>query len=166
MFFELEPVFNNVGFSIKVDYEIDFSNAELSGVLPFRKPVRVSGVIRNNAGVVSTDITAAFDMEIPCDRCAVEIKRHLEIPVEHVLVTELNDNTNDELILLDSLRFNLDELVSDDIFLSLPTKFLCREDCKGICPHCGQNLNISPCSCKKPVDPRLEALTQLLDKEG
>jgi uncharacterized protein len=86
-----------------------------------------------------------------------------DLPVEHVLVRELADENNDELILLESFRMDLDELVSDDIFLSLPTKFLCRDDCQGVCPTCGQNLNDGPCSCKKTVDPRLADLLQLLD---
>ena len=85
------------------------------------------------------------------------------LPVEHVLVRELADESNDELILLDSFRMDLDALVSDDVFLSLPTKFLCREDCRGVCPTCGQNLNDGPCSCKKAVDPRLAGLLQLLE---
>jgi uncharacterized protein len=44
---------------------------------------------------------------------------------------------------------------------------LCREDCKGICPQCGKNLNLGPCDCKvENVDPRLEILKQLLDTDS
>ena len=85
------------------------------------------------------------------------------MPVEHVLVRELNDENNDELICISSAQMDLDKLVSDDVFLSLPSKFLCAEDCKGICPTCGMNLNAGPCDCKKSVDPRLADLLQLLE---
>ncbi len=163
MLIELEPVFNNIGFSFAVDYALDLSDALLNGLRAFTAPVRVVGQIKNTAGIVSVKVVASFDLSLECDRCAEPFTRHMDIPVEHVLVTELNDDTNDELILLESLRFNLDQLVSDDIFLALPSKFLCKEDCKGVCPRCGQNLNTSPCSCQKPFDPRLEALKQLLD---
>jgi len=166
MILELEPVFNNIGFSLVIDYELDLSYAELNSAYPFKSPVLVSGRVVNSAGVVSVEAVASFDLSLECDRCAAAITKHLDVPVRHVLVTELNDDTNDELILLESLRFNLDKLVSDDIFLSLPSKFLCSNDCKGVCPQCGQNLNVSQCSCKKPVDPRLEALKQLLDNDG
>lgn len=163
MILELEPVFNNIGFSLVIDYELDLSYAELNAAYPFKSPVKVSGRVVNSAGVVSVEAAASFDLSLECDRCAAAITKHLDVPVRHVLVTELNDDTNDELILLESLRFDLDKLVTDDIFLSLPFKFLCSNDCKGVCPQCGQNLNVSQCSCKKPVDPRLEALKQLLD---
>ena len=58
----------------------------------------------------------------------------------------------------------LKELVLSDLLLNLPMKHLCREDCKGLCPGCGVNLNREPCRCKKQVDPRWAALEQLLDK--
>lgn len=45
----------------------------------------------------------------------------------------------------------------------MPTKMLCKPDCKGLCCKCGKNLNDGPCDCQKDVDPRLEALLQLLD---
>ena len=163
MIIELEPVFNNIGLSIEIDYELDLSGAEFSAAHPFTSPVKVRGAVKNSAGVVSVAAIASFDLSLLCDRCVEPIIWHREVPVEHVLVTALNDETNDELILLDSLRFDLDKLVIDDIFLTLPSKFLCRDDCRGVCPQCGQNLNVSQCSCKKPVDPRLEALKQLLD---
>ena len=163
MIFELEQVFNNVGFSLPVDYSIDLSDVELNCIKPFTSPVSVRGKICNDAGVVSVKVTVSFTLNLVCDRCAADYVRKFSTPVEHVLVTELNNEDNDELILLDSLSFELDTLVTDDIFLELPSKFLCRDDCSGICSMCGQNLNDSQCSCKKPVDPRLEALKQLLD---
>ena len=51
----------------------------------------------------------------------------------------------------------------DRVLVNWPMKVLCKEDCKGVCQFCGANLNEGQCSCKKPVDPRLEALKQLLD---
>ena len=98
-----------------------------------------------------------------CDRCASSIDRVFTVPVSHTLVTSLNDEENDELILVEDMHFELDPLVREDIFLTLPSKILCKEDCKGVCQFCGANLNEGQCSCKKPVDPRLEALKQLLD---
>jgi uncharacterized protein len=57
----------------------------------------------------------------------------------------------------------LDEIVTEDVFLNLPAKFLCSDDCKGMCFKCGKDLNSGSCSCEKDIDPRLEALKQLLD---
>lgn len=163
MIFDLEPIFNNIGSSLSVDYTLDFSDIELNLTKPFVKPISVKGAFKNSAGVVSVCATASFTLSLFCDRCAAAFSREYSIPVEHTLVTQLNDESNDELICIDSFRFELDELVSDDIFLTLPSKFLCRSDCMGLCAECGQNLNEGPCSCKKSVDPRLAGLLQLLD---
>ena len=49
--------------------------------------------------------------------------------------------------------------IEESIYTLIPTKILCREDCKGLCPNCGADLNEGECSCKNEnIDPRLEAL--------
>ena len=61
-------------------------------------------------------------------------------------------------------RLDLDQLLTEDILLDMPSKFLCRPDCKGICPVCGKNRNLEDCSCQqREVDPRLAALQSLLE---
>ena len=58
----------------------------------------------------------------------------------------------------------LEDVVREQVLLSLPGRTLCREDCKGLCPHCGQNLNIASCNCAKTAethDPRWGALQGL-----
>jgi len=49
--------------------------------------------------------------------------------------------------------------------LAAPLKAICREDCRGLCPHCGRNLNLEQCTCAEPIeDPRWEALKGLREK--
>ncbi len=60
---------------------------------------------------------------------------------------------------------DLYSVLRDQLFLALPLKPLCREECKGLCPTCGADLNKGPCSCKaKKGDTRLAALKKLKDK--
>lgn len=163
MILDLEPIFNNEGMVKEFSYELDLSEQELSGVKPFSTPVRVSGSVGNHTGVVELSAKADFVLDMDCDRCAKPIKLALTADIFHTLVTSLNDEANDELLLVNELRFDLDPLVTEDIFLELPSKFLCSEDCKGVCPKCGKDLNTGSCSCEKEIDPRLAALKQLLD---
>lgn len=163
MILDLEPIFNNEGMVKEFSYELDLSEQELSGVKPFSTPVRVSGSVGNHTGVVELSAKAEFVLDMNCDRCAKPIKLALTADVFHTLVTSLNDEANDELLLINELRFDLDPLVTEDIFLELPSKFLCSDDCKGVCPKCGKDLNTGSCSCEKEIDPRLAALKQLLD---
>jgi uncharacterized protein len=63
--------------------------------------------------------------------------------------------------------FQMDNLLREIIILALPLKPLCSEDCKGLCPICGTDLNKSRCSCvKKEIDPRWEKLKGLLDNKS
>ena len=88
----------------------------------------------------------------------------MTIPMQHVLVTSLNREENDELILVEDMRLDLSELAESDIILALPSKFLCRNDCRGLCPRCGKDLNDGDCGCDtRETDPRLESLRQLLE---
>jgi len=56
----------------------------------------------------------------------------------------------------------LEDVLREQVLLALPLKVTCREDCKGLCPHCGKNLNEEQCSCSIPAqDPRWEALKEV-----
>ena len=59
----------------------------------------------------------------------------------------------------------VDEVLSTCFILSMDTKCLCRPDCAGLCDRCGANLNLGPCRCQKPRDPRMAVLEQLLDNK-
>lgn len=163
MILDLEPIFNNEGMVKEFDFELDLSEQELSGENPFTSPVKVKGSAGNYTGIVELRAKAEFELETSCDRCAKPIKLSLATDIFHTLVTHLNDETNDELLLVNELRFDLDPLITEDIFLDFPAKLLCDEDCKGVCPRCGKDLNTGSCSCEKEIDPRLAALKQLLD---
>lgn len=164
MILDLEPIFNNEGLSSDFDYTMDLSDEVFNETKPFVTPVKVKGSVKNRTGIVELKAEASFTLSLSCDRCAKKLDYPCSYQFNHTLVTNVNDEDNDELLLVNELRFDLDKLVIEDIYLSLPSKFLCSEDCKGLCPTCGKDLNEGTCSCKKEIDPRLAALAQLLDK--
>jgi uncharacterized protein len=163
MIIELESIFNTEGMKYPFDYEISLAGIESFGYSPIKAPVKVKGYIENKAGIVSLKADAELVYEAPCDRCAKEVETKYNFPVEHTLVAVLESGENDAFLEVPNMRLNLDELVEEDVNLALPTKYLCDEECKGLCPICGKNLNEAQCDCKAPVDPRMEALLQLLD---
>jgi uncharacterized protein len=81
----------------------------------------------------------------------------------HVIAEE--DSEDPEAFTLDGDWLDVDDVLETAFILDMETKFLCREDCKGVCPECGRNLNEGPCVCRKKSDPRLAVLEQLLDKD-
>ena len=106
----------------------------------------------------------AYTLTMPCDRCFETVSRTFTPCFSHTLVQELSSQEEDgDWILVPDGKLDLDGLLQEDILLDLPVKFLCREDCKGLCPTCGQNLNEGSCGCtQREVDPRLAVLQKLL----
>jgi DUF177 domain-containing protein len=59
----------------------------------------------------------------------------------------------------------LEDALREQVLLAVPLKVICREDCKGLCPQCGKNLNLEQCSCAEPIeDPRWSALKEIREK--
>ena len=59
----------------------------------------------------------------------------------------------------------LEDVLREQVLLALPLKAICRDDCRGLCPHCGRNLNHEQCTCAEPIeDPRWSALKDLREK--
>lgn len=165
MVLELRDLFYGVEERRPFKVELDLSQVEWNGIKPFLTPVQVQGVFRNEAGVVSVEMHVQFHFFAPCDRCAADVDREYDLHFRHLLASELNDEDHDDFLLVEDMRMDLEAFVLEDIFLALPTRFLCRDDCRGLCPQCGKNLNDGSCGCAKPIDPRLEVLRQLLDKQ-
>lgn len=158
----LEQVFNIEGKEEIFDYSFtpDYS---LSDDFTLSSPVKFNGLVKNTAGIVTLTGQAVFTANVICSRCAEEFAKDFDVSVEHTLVSELQNEDSDEFYLIEDKVLDLDMLVCEDIILSLPFVFLCKEDCKGICSQCGKNLNEGECGCKKAVDPRIAALLELLD---
>ncbi len=164
MILDVRKVFLDKSESLPFDYQMDLSSTDLNGVKPFVSPVSIKGIVRHFEGAAQLEAEVGFDFSIPCDRCAEQIDKHYSYHFEHQLVPSLNNEENDSYIEVQDYQLDLDELIRADILLELPTKFLCRSDCKGICPQCGKNLNDGSCGCiKHQVDPRLEVLKKLID---
>jgi uncharacterized protein len=113
----------------------------------------------------------AGNFQVPCARCIEPVGIPLSAEFDLIFrpmgadagapersisasETEIGYYQKDSLLLEDVLR--------EQVLLSLPVRTLCKPDCKGLCPHCGANRNLQPCSCEQgPNDPRWEALTGL-----
>ena len=146
---------------IERQYELDLSGVELGGAKPFCAPVKVRARLRGFAGSVELNAVVEYTMSMPCDRCAELVTREYTREFS-LLVRESREDTG-EFITVPDERLDLDALVLEDLIMDMPGQYLCREDCKGLCPSCGKNLNEGPCECGEPqVDPRLEVLRQLL----
>ena len=162
---DLKEIIHVPGASRDFSCTLDLSQTELFGERPFQAPVEVSGTVRNMAGALVLSGGAHSTVESRCDRCLKPITLQVDIPVETLLAEELEDEENDEIVLLENGQVDLDALFTTACILGWDGKHLCREDCAGLCPRCGKDLNDGPCGCGKELDPRFAVLAKLLDKE-
>ncbi len=164
MLFELKSVFQNEGEEKQTEYKLDMADVDIDGVFPFKSPVDVVATAKNRAGLVTLYLELSFDYNRSCDRCGEEFTKRMNMSFIHKLAQTLIDDGNDDYIETPDFTLELDEVAVSDILLSLPSKNLCRDDCKGLCQICGQNLNNGECSCdRRQIDPRLEILKQFMD---
>jgi len=131
------------------------------------KPVRVSGQVASAGdgryywrGEVSTSIHGQ------CRRCLAPVDVAVKAPVG-VLFTddELADDPSARVLDARATVLDLSEAVREEVILAVPEYVLCRDDCRGLCPGCGQDLNVGSCGCRPSTDQRwgpLESLRHLL----
>lgn len=164
----LKDIINVPGAVRPFVFQLDLSDLEFNGSYPIDQPVSVAGQVRNTAGALVLEAQAKTTLHLTCDRCTKPFAREKAVSIETLLATELCDEANDdEIVPLDGDEVDLGEVATTAFVLAMETKNLCSEDCKGICPGCGVDLNVGTCRCKPEVDPRLAALAQLLeDKES
>ncbi|MDQ3820205.1 MAG: DUF177 domain-containing protein [Acidobacteriota bacterium] len=113
--------------------------------------------------------------EVDCDRClkAVEVPVETEfdvtyVPSEDYRASEAAELQEEDLSLsvFDGVTIDVDELVREQILLALPSRALCGEGCRGICPVCGADQNLNPCDCQaKEIDPRWAGLKAVMSDE-
>lgn len=144
----LKQIFNITGESKDIEYSIPTD--ELSDIrgYSFISPVDVKGRVFNRADVVYLEYSVDFTLFSACDRCLKEFESSYHFDFSHIVVPSVSSD-NDDYIVAEGESIELNDIAVTDILLRLPTKILCKEDCKGLCMVCGCDLNESECNCLK-----------------
>ena len=167
MLLDVRKIINAPGERIAFQFDLDLSDVDFGGRRPVQNPVVVAGDVRNVAGMLLLTFEASTVLKSVCDRCLKPFDQPKTVRYETMLAEELEDEDSDDILLLEDGAIDLGDLARTVFILEMDTKTLCSEDCKGICPGCGVDLNTEPCRCKLEVDPRLASLAKLLeDKES
>ncbi len=153
----------------RFDYTIDLSKEEVGFEFPFRQPVRLEGEVSDDAGAITLSATVYAHVTTRCARCGKPVEYDKETDVEFLLVKELEgeeEDLRDDVYLVESDVVELDDILIPELILDMEMAVVCDEDCKGLCPKCGKNLNQGDCGCVvKEVDPRLAVLQKFLDSK-
>lgn len=165
MLLNVKPILHTPGKRMDFQFSMDLSDLEFAGRYPVTQPVEVTGQVRNTADVLELELTARTMLDAVCDRCGKAFPQEKEVTYQCLLAEELQNEDNDEIVLLEDGQADVGDLARTAFILGMDSKTLCSEDCKGLCPRCGADLNLGPCSCQKEVDPRLAVLAKLLEND-
>ena len=165
MILDVRPILCAPGKTLEFQFQMDLSDVEFEGSYPASRPVETKGLVRNTAGLLELSLSAWTTLDSVCDRCGKEFLQEKEVSYSCMLAEELQNEDSDEIVLLEDGRVDVGDLTRTEFILGMDTKTLCSEDCKGLCPRCGADWNIGPCSCKKEPDPRMAALAKLLENK-
>jgi DUF177 domain-containing protein len=96
-------------------------------------------------------------MQGDCRRCLSEVRTDVDIDVEAAIFStdpEAGDDPDFYPLLERASHIDIRDVAREELALAVPTRLLlCREDCAGLCLHCGANLNAGPCECSAPAEP-------------
>ena len=145
--FQAEPEIEDM---VVLDDPVSFKNVAVSGEY-FGAGERVS---------LQGEITAVVSSR--CAKCLEDVTIPLKAELDAQFARE-PDPEDPDLYSFEGSKADITDAVRDALLLELPYRFICSEDCKGLCPRCGVNLNHGSCNCKPDTDPRLAVLEQLLD---
>jgi uncharacterized protein len=135
------------------------------------EPAAVNGKVRLSRHEVFVNGHVDTRAQVACDRCLqqVELPVNVDFELEYITGSDYESSEVVELgeeelsvAVFDGRTIDVDEIVKEQILLAVPTRMLCREDCKGICPECGIDRNTGECNCVTDnIDPRWAALKNL-----
>ena len=165
MILDVSQRIQNDGAVKELDFNLKMDDTSFNGQdIVFETPFNLKGVIKNIAGVLYLELDADVSFKTECARCLDSVSVHHPFAVNEVFSkTITSDLEEDDVTVLESGNIDLCEVVDKAFVGSLPISFLCKDDCEGLCPQCGINLNYESCSCADDnTDPRLAALKQFL----
>ena len=168
--------------SIDVEVRMDLDTLTYSfGTFPIREKNPVKLTIVREDEVLHIHGRTLLKVTIPCDRCLEDVNVPFDLDFDEYLrkssgsqengtaseeefdaeigemgMEDSRESAFDADYYVQGYNLDVDKLISGEALLIWPSRVLCREDCKGLCPVCGRNLNLSECGCDRTrLDPRM-----------
>lgn len=169
----LAEVMNQVGIEHVLDVDIDMNYIKIKGSkceIAEKKPVHL---VLKSTGERKISFSTDIDIVLtcPCDRCLEPVKVEFSTS-ESYDIKFAEDGTQtgediDEYCFINGYDLDVDQMVIEEVMIGFPMKVLCDEDCKGLCPNCGTNLNKCECGCDRTVlDPRMSIIRDIFRQQG
>lgn len=153
---------------IQFDYMLTPENVNS---VTFKSDAHITGKVTDNGGYMRLSLNAKVPFTAECARCLEPINDVFSLNMELTVAVkgsvsdkELEENM-DEYAVVEDNCIDIDDQVREAIIIDFPMRFLCRDDCPGLCPKCGKKLAYGDCGCssKKEIDPRFASLQKIID---
>lgn len=167
MFIDIKPILmgekTNMDITLSIGRDEDERFSEIFPDITFDYPISVTGKVKNMSGYITLEVQSDVHFSSPCARCAEPTSSSVGISTVKPIATKDVSRESDEYVFPEDTIIDISAVLTEELLLWMPSKILCREDCRGLCPRCGKNLNEGDCTCAQSQgDPRLAVLKTLL----
>lgn len=171
MLINLSDILSKEGETQRVEAMVDMENfTSRLGTFPVQKKTPVHFTIQNKGKkILQINGEGSVTLLIPCGRCLSDVPEEIVFAFEREVDMKQSEEERikdlDESNYITGGNLDVEQLVYNEILINWPLRVLCKDDCKGICSHCGKNLNQGPCDCKvENLDPRMAVISDIFSK--
>ena len=166
MIIDLSSIIKDYGGTMPLNIKVCLENTDFLGEeFKFPQGLDVNGKITNNTKSLQLEASVTGNIKVLCARCRKEILESISFDISEVLVREeeAENQIDEDVIVYQGHTVDVEDIVMNNFFMNVSGKFLCSDDCKGLCPKCGQDLNEKLCNCKDDeIDPRWQGLAEIM----
>lgn len=169
MLVNLSEVLTSEGMQVRREIPLEmtcFENGQGSFGILEKSPV-VFVFANAGKGKAKVEGSARLSFLAGCSRCLAEVPLSLELAFDRMVVSRVGgteDEEADDLSFMDGSYLDVEAFIHNEILVNWPMKILCKDDCRGLCPVCGQNLNLGECGCDTFVpDPRMAVIQDIFN---
>ena len=166
---DVTKIYNGTVSEMVLDFDLDIEEGSTDDYVFENAPKAEAKILEKARGKDDNESYVALSVRVTgsytclCARCAKELTKDLCVNAEYGVTRTLGDDS-DEYVEAPEGMLDVGEIARTLFYLELPQRVLCKDDCRGLCPVCGTDLNLSTCSCKQvKKGTGLEGLKKLLD---
>lgn len=163
---DISDLLNKEIFTKKLDIVLKedsfYDGKEYSGILT---PIKLLANLEKTDHMITLNGKVSGVLELTCSRCLKKFAHAINININERFTDKKIVDCDEDIFFINDGYIDITQIIENNIILALPIKRLCKENCKGLCPKCGTNLNDSTCNCKEnDIDPRWEKLKDMFSK--
>ncbi|MCI8629882.1 MAG: DUF177 domain-containing protein [Firmicutes bacterium] len=165
MILTISQIIGKTGESMEVSFSENVENTMgYPDVVCFSEPVVIKGVLTNTKKGILFEADGNTEAVYLCSRCLERVKVPIQFNINEMFYPSGSVENEKEAETFCDDEMDLTDVIQRSILENLPMKVVCKEECKGLCPKCGKNLNEGDCDCNDTeFDPRLESLRTLFN---